>query len=150
MTIEFINAISQLDDLLGYLPKEEVEKIPINLRDFFKKIKNNNYDLRINPYKELEKQELLPKTKILLTIIYRNYWCTEEEKVELDKILFENDIKYEKELLEKYDPNNMFKKVDNIKTIPKEKDLEEKNITVYSRELWYEKIVKFIKRIFNK
>lgn len=41
----------------------------------------------------LEDMELLPETKGLLAMIYRNYWCTEEERKEYDRILMENDRK---------------------------------------------------------
>lgn len=113
ITNEFAEAAAEINEILSYLPNEYVQKIPKKLRDFFEKVKSNNYILKIDPYKSLEEQELKPKTKTLLTIIYRNYWCNEEEKEELDKILIENDRKYEEELREKYNPDDIFKNRDN-------------------------------------
>lgn len=113
VTKEFAEASAEISEILSYLPNEYIQKIPKKLRDFFEKVKSKNYISKITPYKVLEEQELKPKTKTLLTIIYRNYWCSEEEKKEIDKILIENDRKYEKELRQKYNPDNIFKNRDN-------------------------------------
>ena len=91
ITNEFAEASAEINEILGYLPTEYVEKIPAKLREFFNKVKKVDYVSKIDPYKQLDEQELTPKTKILLTVIYRNYWCNEEERAELDEILIEND-----------------------------------------------------------
>lgn len=110
ITNEFTEAATEINEILSYLPNEYIQRIPKKLRVFFERVKSNNYISKIDPYKPLEEQELKPKTKTLLTIIYRNYWCNEEEKNKLDKILIENDRKYEEELREKYNPDDIFKK----------------------------------------
>lgn len=113
VTKEFAEASAEISEILLYLPNEYIQKIPKKLREFFEKVKSKNYISKIDPYKVLEEQEIKAKTKTLLTIIYRNYWCSEEEKKELDKILIENDRKYEKELRQKYNPNDIFKNRNN-------------------------------------
>ena len=80
ITNEFAEASAEINEILGYLPTEYVEKIPAKLREFFNKVKKVDYVSKIDPYKQLDEQELKPKTKILLTVIYRNYWCNEEER----------------------------------------------------------------------
>lgn len=111
ITNEFAEASAEINEILSYLPNEYIQRIPKKLRGFFEKVKSNNYISKIDPYKSLEEQELKPKTKTLLTIIYRNYWCNEEEKKELDRILIENDKKYEEELRQKYNPDDIFKNI---------------------------------------
>lgn len=98
ITKEFAEACSEIDEILRYLPLEYVSKIPFKLRDFFRKVADKKYVSKIDPYKLLDEQELLPKTKTLITILYRNYWCTESERAELDKVLAENERKYMLEL----------------------------------------------------
>lgn len=93
ITKEFAEAATEINAILGYLPSEYVEKIPEKLRNFFKKVESKEYTHKIDPYKRLNEQELLPKTTTLLTILYREYWCTDEERAELDKKLIENDRK---------------------------------------------------------
>jgi len=147
ITNEFKEAAKEIDEILRYLPQEQVEKIPVKLREFFSKVKKEEYVSKIDPYKLLDEQELLPKTEILLTVLYRNYWCSEEERVELDKILIENDKKYEEELREKYNPDNIFKKKDKDEEI---NEVEETSLEVYDNRMWYKKAFKFIKSIFKK
>jgi len=123
VTKEFAEATTEINKILTYLPTEYVEKIPKKLRMFFLNVESKEYIPNIDPYKQLDEQDLRPKTKTLLTIIYRNYWCNEQEKAELDKILIENDRKYEEELREKYNPDDIFKNKQRTSTIVEETNL---------------------------
>ena len=53
-------------------------------------------------------------------MFHLNYWCnSQEEKEELKELFKENEIKYQAEVREKYNPDNIFKKTDtntNIET----------------------------------
>ena len=147
ITEEFKEAAAEIDEIIGYLPQEQVEKIPAKLREFFSKVKKEDYVSKIDPYKLLDEQDLLPKTEILLTVLYRNYWCNEEERAELDKILIENDKKYEEEQREKYNPDNIFKKKEKDEEI---KEVEETSLAVYDNRVWYQKAFGFITNIFKK
>lgn len=146
ITNEFAEASAEINEILGYLPTEYVEKIPAKLREFFNKVKKVDYVSKIDPYKQLDEQELKPKTKILLTVIYRNYWCNEEERAELDEILIENDNKYEEELRERYNPDNIFKK----KEIVEEKvETIQENLPAEIKQNLFTKVWNFIKRLLK-
>lgn len=147
ITNEFAEAAAEINEILGYLPNEYVEKIPVKLRDFFDKVRKQDYVSNIDPYKLLDEQDLKPKTKTLITVLYRNYWCNEEEREELDKILLENDRKYEEELREKYNPDNIFKKKEKVEEI---EEVEETSLAVYDNRVWYQKAFGFITNIFKK
>lgn len=147
ITNEFAEASAEIDEILKYLPTEYVEKIPAKLREFFNKAKKEGYVSTIDPYKQLDEQELKPKTKTLLTVIYRNYWCNEEERAELDKILIENDKKYEEELRERYNPDNIFKK----KEIVEEKvETIQENLPVVVKENIFIRVWNFIKNVLKR
>ena len=146
ITKEFAEASAETNEILKYLPEEYVGKIPAKLRDFFKKIEDKDYITNIDPNKSLDEQDIKPKTKTLLTILYREYWCNEEEKTELDKILMENDKKYEAELREKYNPDNIFKKNEKTEKIV---TVEETALVKYENKSWYQKMIGFISNIFK-
>lgn len=151
ITKEFAETSAEIAEILSYLPVEYVDKIPLKLREFFKKVADKDYVSNIDPYKTLDKQDMKPKTKTLLTIIYREYWCNEEERTELDKILIENDKLYEAELREKYNPYNIFKKNDDNEKFPLNNELYE-NTTLpieVKKERFYEKIINFFKNLFH-
>lgn len=145
VTNEFAEASAELIEILKYIPKTEVEKIPLKLRVFFEDVSKPNYNVRIDPRKPLEEQDLKEKTKDLITVIYRNYWCTEEEKRILDKQLLENDKKYEEELRKKYDPDKLFEK--NTKVQENE---DTKELIKYEKHGIIYKLFSWIRRIFKK
>ena len=144
-TNEFAEASAELIEILRYIPKTEVEKIPLKLRGFFEDVSKPNYNVRIDPRKPLEEQDLKEKTKDLITVIYRNYWCTEEEKQILDKQLLENDKKYEEELRKKYDPDKLFEK--NTKVQENE---DTKELIKYEKHGIIYKLFSWIRRIFKR
>ena len=148
VTNEFAEASAELIEILNYLPKSEVEKIPLKLRKFFEKVANPNYSVKIDPYKSLEQQNIKEKTKDLIAVIYRNYWCNKEERKSLDAQLIENDKKYEEKLQEQYNPDNIFKnKQKNIEAVPVEEHIE---LVEYKEQKWYQKIYNIIKGIFKR
>ena len=147
ITKEFAEASAEINEILKYLPEEYIGKIPTKLKDFFTKVEDKDYITNIHPSKPLDEQDIKPKTKTLLTILYREYWCNEEEKAELDKILMENDKQYEAELREKYNLDNIFKK--NEKTAEIE-TIEETELVKYENKTWYQKMFEFIGDIFKR
>ena len=111
---------------------------------FLKDVESKEYIPNIDPYKELDKQDIKPKTKTLLTIIYRNYWCNEQERVELDKKLIENDKKYEQELREKYNPDDIFKKREKTST-----NVQKNNLPMeIKKESFIKRLINYIKKLF--
>ena len=146
VTKEFAEAATEINKILSYLPTEYVKKIPIRLRKFFEDVESKEYIPNIDPYKQLDKQDLKPKTQTLLTIIYRNYWCTEQERAELDKILIKNDKKYEKELREKYNPDDIFKSKQKILTT-----IQDTNLPIEIRkDNFIKRLINYIKELFNR
>ena len=153
VTKEFAEASAEINEILKYLPKEEVEKIPSKLREFFKEVASKDYVTNINPDLPLDKQQIKEKTKDIIALIYRNYWCSEEERKELDQKLIENDKKFEEELREKYNPDNIFK--NNVTTTKKEesevKEAKiEQSLVPQETGKWYQRFLDMVKRWFKK
>lgn len=153
VTKEFAEASAEINEILKYLPKEEVEKIPSKLREFFKEVSSKDYVTNINPNMPLDKQQIKEKTKDIIALIYRNYWCSEEERKELDQKLIENDKKFEEELREKYNPDNIFK--NNVTTTKKEEsevkeEKIEQSLVPQETGKWYQRFLDMVKRWFKK
>ena len=81
---------------------------------------------------------MLQDTKVLLSILYRTYWCSEEKRRELE----EEDNKI---LNEKYNYDNLFKGKNKSEI----SNREEGNYLEIVHEKWYQKIIKFIKKILR-
>ena len=106
----------------------------------------------------LKHDELLKReTKIILALIYRDYFCNDLEKNELDEQFLINEKKYQEELKEKYSVEKIFKNnnanKDMLKFISTEKvdSVEETlDLVEYGEKKWYKKFLKKIVSIFSK
>ena len=76
------NSFKEVYDILQNTDKELVHKIPKNFMDFIKNNMDTNYKTNIDPNIEIDKQTLLKETESILSLIYRSYWATNQEKNE--------------------------------------------------------------------
>lgn len=141
---------AEVDEILNYIDEEYVKRIPEKVRDFFKEERDENYKLEIDVNKPLEEQNLKRKTMVILAILNMNYWCDkEEEKKEIIESLSKNEEIYQKEIREKYNPDNIFKNKDN-----QEDDITNTNLDTqlieYENQSFIEKILNRIKRFFKE
>lgn len=118
--IEISNAANEVLSICEYINPKFVAKIPT---DFMIKLKelatNSNNCIKIDINKKLSEQEISETGKDLITLIYYSYLATEEEKQQLQESWNKNDSIYAEYIKQKYDPNNIFKKQENVKMIIK-------------------------------
>lgn len=141
---EYRVSIAEVLDILNYLPENMVSKIPEKFMQFLREHSVLDYKPEFDYSKGLDKIPLSNKTRALLAMIYRDYICSEEERAEYDKILHQNEEKYQSELREKYNPDNMFKKENKIEK--KEKNMQ---LVEYKEPKWYKRIFQRILSIFK-
>ena len=135
-------AFSEVDMILELIDSEMKNKVSANFIKFIKEEKDNNYKPNINPELPLEEQNILPETIDILALLKLNYWCNEEEKKELLKVLNKNEQQFQKEAKEKYDIDKLFKtnKTKEIINLPEKGESEN----------FIKKLIKFIKNIIWK
>ena len=103
-------AFAEVDLILTLLEKEYVELIPKELRYTFNFQKAKDYKKIIDIRKPLTEQKLSKETISILALLNYEYWCkNENERNDLLIKLCENDLNEEKELKEKYNPDNLFR-----------------------------------------
>lgn len=140
-------AYSEIDEFIGLLTVNKQNEIPKKLRDFFKEQKDKEYVKNINPNIPIKEQNLLEETLALIAMLNLQYWCKDEqEKERLKNIYAENERKYQDELREKYNPDNLFK---NKQKIIEDK-IEETAMIKYKEDSLFTKIKKFILNVFKK
>ncbi len=105
---DYREALVEVLEILKYASQEDRNKIPKRLLLFFEKNASPNYKFVIDDNKEIKNLKLKPETKGLLAMIYRNYWCTPEERKKYDKILNDNQKLYDTMIREKYNPDKIF------------------------------------------
>lgn len=141
-------AYAEVDSIIELLEDKFANRIPEQVREFFKKEKNDDYIPKIRSDIGLDEQELKAETISILTLLQLNYLCnSEEEKQEILSELQENDRLKEEELREKYNPDNIFKRRDE-RIISTEK--EEKALVEYKNHNFIRKIINKIIKMFRR
>ena len=143
---EYSVAFAEVSEILKIFPEEELNKIPKSFIDLIERCKNANYKYELEEDVELHNQKMTSEAKTILSVIYRDYICTEEERAELIKEEIRENFWQDGQKRIKYDPNNIFK--NNA-----EKNIVEKNVDTEKRLIefkWYEKIIIKIKEWFRK
>ena len=145
VSAEYSEAISEVLDILHNSDDNIVKRIPQKLIEFWEKNKSLTYIPNLDHNKTIDEMNLKDKTRDIITMIYLEYICDTDEKNDMKKILIENEEKYQEELRNKYNPDNIFKKVDTAEKTST-KDFQ---MIVY-KEPFYIKIVKYFKQLFHR
>lgn len=112
MTYEdYADLAAEMNILFRYIDDELVERIPQRIIEFFQDIASPTYISKIDPRFPLDEQELLPSTECMLTLLYRQYWCSDEEREELDRMIVEQAEIQEQQNQATF--NNIFDKIDS-------------------------------------
>ena len=85
MTVEYQNALAEVDYILDITSEEIIKKIHKSFLEFIKKHKTENYQFYLNEELSLAQQPLKRETRAILSLIYRSYLCSsnQSKKVKL-------------------------------------------------------------------
>ena len=142
--MEYEKCLVELDEVLRFLSVEDRNKIPEDIRNSIKELKDKNYTWNYDSSKELKEQKLNRKTISMLAYLNMEYLLNDEQKELMKKIHQNNEEKLEKSKQEKYNPNKISKNA-NTEGIKEEVALVE-----IKEEKWYQRILTFFRRIFKK
>jgi hypothetical protein len=147
--INYIKAYTEVNCLLEYLPQPYIDKLPKKLIELIQNQSDKQYNINIDTNKSLLEQNFSKKTKDFIAVIKYNYWSTDEERQQLKNIFYENESKYQAELREKYNPDNLFKKKEQT---VEEKEIKQENMQLieYKEENIFKKILNRIMKFFKK
>jgi len=132
-------------EILKHMDAKYVQKIPNRLIEFLNKNASKDYKFVLDKDIPFKQQALKESTINILAMLNYNYWCEDEEhkKYLLNKYN-ENEIKYQQMLMEKYSRDQLFKR-GNGNSINKSNYPQ-----TYKDIKWYQKILEYFKKLFNK
>ena len=148
VNIEYANAYSEVLGILKCISTEEYNKIPKEKIKLFEEYSNKEYIFNYDSNKTLDEQNVSKRAKAVIAILFRDYWATDTQR---EKIIAKQNYdrqKVEQELMKKYNPDNLFKKKEQIEEINKNKEC--KDLVEYKEESFIIIILKKIKKIFKK
>ena len=139
-------AYVEVIELLKFFSAEQVKNIPMEKLKVFLKYRDENYNYKVDKTKSFFEQNMMPETKAIFTILFEDYWATDEQK----KVLKQIEAGAFKELEDKkrslYNPDNLFK---NKELNEVGNNIKNANITLLN-EKWYNKIILALKSFFNR
>ena len=103
------NSFKEVYDILENTEEDLLSKIPDSFMNFIKNNMNVDYKTSINLNETIDKQHLLKETEAILSLIYRSYWATDEEKNEFAKKDNLDFIKEEEQKKEQYQGKDIYK-----------------------------------------
>ena len=144
-------AYAEVFEVLKYMDRNIVMKIPLDIIELFSQNKNDNYKSKIDYNDIFNKNNISKKALNILAWLNINYFSSIEEKQNLIKIYRENDYKEEQKKKEIYNSENIFKYKENIvKNSKKNTITEETSIVEYKEKNFLQKIFDKIKYLFKK
>lgn len=140
---DYAKAYTELLEILKYVSKSSLEKIPKENLEMYNLNKDRNYNYEYNNNLEFEEQKISRLTRILIANIYIQYWASEEERKILNQRDKEELEQIEIEKRNTYNPDNLFanrRKINNV---------EEKSLVIVKKKNIVERIIDKIKNILN-
>lgn len=148
MREEYLKAFSEVEQIIKLMPESLQNKIPDRFKNIIFTEKSQAYIPNIK--EPFEQCNIMEETKIILAVIYRDFLCSEEEKKEIKLKDSQKLMEYEKELREKYNPDDIFKNKKNNQIKIEETQAEEKAMVEYKEKNFLQKLFDKIKHLFKK
>ena len=134
---------AEVFEILKYMDKTDVMKIPVEILTKIKDYKDDNYISKIDKNDVFNRANVMPETIKYIAWLDFNFWESKDEKERLKKKYIEKKNKEEMIKRQIYKVNGIF---DN-----KNNEIEDSNIQMLTthKETFWVKIKKLIKEIFK-
>lgn len=136
---------SEVYAFLNIVSEEDRNKIPKKLKEMIEEEREKEYTPAYTFEIPIEEQEISDEAIAMIALLHLNYWCKDEnEKERLNAIFDENEKKYQEELREKYNPDNLFKN-------KKYREEQTNNVAMVKyKETIFSKLKEWFRNLFNK
>ena len=149
MNVKTKEMYSEVYSILNMLGNDYISKLPRSLITMINEERLKTYEPKYELDISLDKQKLQRDTMAMIALFHLNYWCDlNEEKENLKELFKDNEKKYQAQIREKYNPDNIFKKKENNKYV--ESDNEKDMYMIQYKETFFKRIMKKIMNIFHK
>ena len=143
---------SEVYEILNFLGEEFINRIPKKMYGLIDEERDKEY--KPNLLKEdgmLDESKISQETIALFAVLNVKYFMDDEnQKQEFLNTLKANEEKYQAELREKYNPDDIFKN-NKVQEVEKEPQEIENNLPVeVKKEKFFERLIGIIKRFLKK
>ena len=143
--MEYAKCLVELDEILGHLEKEYLDKIPQDVRNGITEKMEKHYNWKYDESKELNEQNIDRKTIAMLSYLNMEYLLDDEQRKLMEEIHKVNEMKAKEKMRAK--ANNSLNRIKEEKI-----ELNDENVALVktTHPKWYEKILAFVKNAFKK
>ena len=114
ISVDTRKVYSEVYSILELLGDRYINKLPKALYNMLKTEKLNTYNPQYNKTISLTEQKIKNESLSIIALLHINYWCESDlDKEELKNIFIKNENNYQKELREKYNPEDIFERKRN-------------------------------------
>ncbi len=145
MNDKYAKAYKEVYEIIKCFPEEEYNKIPKEKVQFYIDNMDKNYDFTIDPNIDLSEQNISKEASAIIVILFEDYFATEEQKKKIEEILELNERKAEIERRQKYNPDDIFKKDNNLN---ENNDIQTTALVEY-KENFFTKFKNFILKLLH-
>lgn len=139
---------SEVYSVLNLLDENDLRRIPEDILFFIKANMSEDVDY-MDKNQSLDEIKITREAEDMLALLTYHYLCDDTEKVEVNKIMEENEKKHQEELKEKYNPDNVFNNVKSSEEQSNSSTIEMSEIIV-TKESFISKIINKLKGFFKK
>ena len=148
MKEEYREAFSEVEQIINLMPFNLSDKIPLGFKKIVSAEKSKTYSPRIS--EPIEECTLKEETTIILAVMYRDFLCPKQEREKLIERDSKKLLEFEKDLREKYNPDDIFKNRKKPQTVFENNNLEENAIIEYKEKNFIQKLFEKIKYLFKR
>ena len=143
--MEYAKCLVELNEILGHMDKEYLDKIPQDVRNGIREKMDKHYNWKYDESKELEEQNIDRKTIAMLSYLNMEYLLDDEQRKLMEEIHKVNEMKAKEKMRAK--ANNSLNRIKEEKI-----ELNDENVALVktTHPKWYEKILAFVKNAFKK
>lgn len=139
---------SEVYSVLNLLDENDLRRIPEDILFFIKANMSEDVDY-MDKNQSLDEIKITREAEDMLALLTYHYLCDDTEKVEVNKIMEENEKKHQEELKEKYNPDNVFNNLKSSEEQSNSSTIETSEIIV-TKESFISKIINKLKGFFKK
>lgn len=149
MKEKYREAFSEVAQIINLMPSNLLSRIPLEFKQIIQEEKSKTYMPNIT--EPLEQCELKNETIIILALIYRDFLCSQKERINLLARDTHNLVELEKQLRKKYNPdNNIFKNRNIAQYFKEEHQTEQMAIVERKKQNFLQKLFDKIKHILKR
>ena len=142
-------AYSEVYTILNQLDENDLNKIPDDILFFIKANASEDIDY-IDENKSLDEIKISKEAEDMLALLTYYYLCDNNERVEINRVMDKNEKKYQEELRQKYNPDNIFSNEQSFYEDKNNTSNIEISEVVIKKESFINKIINKLKEIFVK